>query len=119
MSFRRKLTAASVSTHSRPKAAATGKKFRTFGKQFQHTAARRRLQGLKDQDKLDVMFQHTAARRRLLSLNSSSKRAFGFQHTAARRRLPPIRLVGVHYIKLVSTHSRPKAAATSTTTPLT
>ena len=33
-----------------------------------------------------------------------------FQHTAARRRLPEGALVG-QPIKLVSTHSRPKAAA--------
>ena len=56
------------------------------------------------------MFQHTAARRRLqlhfLSPNLDNK----FQHTAARRRLPLQKyLLVVAY--LVSTHSRPKAAA--------
>ena len=35
---------------------------------FQHTAARRRLQGAKFDDKNEDVFQHTAARRRLLPL---------------------------------------------------
>ena len=57
-----------VSTHSRPKAAATAHCLgRNGGMEFQHTAARRRLPpniflGLA----YAVVFQHTAARRRLL-----------------------------------------------------
>ena len=56
------------------------------------------------------MFQHTAARRRLqlhfLSPNLDNK----FQHTAARRRLP-LHVKCKSGDKVVSTHSRPKAAA--------
>ena len=57
------------------------------------------------------MFQHTAARRRLPKYRKSHVAPpFKFQHTAARRRLPltPKRNV---VRSIVSTHSRPKAAA--------
>ena len=56
------------------------------------------------------MFQHTAARRRLLSQIAQTNHISKFQHTAARRRLhrtcseDPM-------MAFVSTHSRPKAAA--------
>ena len=56
-------------------------------------------------------FQHTAARRRLRKLQINLSLSLGFQHTAARRRLQNIYLVGFPYRFLVSTHSRPKAAA--------
>ena len=77
-----------VSTHSRPKAAA------------KPTPPERR----------GHMFQHTAARRRLLGQAGSLSKIRTFQHTAARRRL---RGLGrkERAMKLVSTHSRPKAAA--------
>ena len=77
---------------------------------FQHTAARRRLPGLRRPFFLACEFQHTAARRRLPKLTAQPLESLLFQHTAARRRLPrcidacPVTL-------LVSTHSRPKAAA--------
>ena len=54
-------------------------------------------------------FQHTAARRRLVRFTSRGFRNRLFQHTAARRRLEfalPALLLSNH----VSTHSRPKAA---------
>ena len=56
------------------------------------------------------MFQHTAARRRLPLSTVLSLIGSKFQHTAARRRLPSMRVkFGKRF--LVSTHSRPKAAA--------
>ena len=77
---------------------------------FQHTAARRRLQ-LEIKLVLGLnLFQHTAARRRLQNGLISISKADLFQHTAARRRL----LMAVLFtlmIWVVSTHSRPKAAA--------
>ena len=57
------------------------------------------------------MFQHTAARRRLLTIFPLIFALSQFQHTAARRRLPYSR-GNVDRFVLVSTHSRPKAAAT-------
>ena len=78
-----------VSTHSRPKAAAAACKSCPFPL---------------------PAFQHTAARRRLLSLKLSVFQTARFQHTAARRRLLP-GCENLIEIRLVSTHSRPKAAA--------
>ena len=122
-----------VSTHSRAKAAArwlcrhclTVKRFNTQPREggckpkvksakkvveFQHTAARRRLQLVSILQILVILFQHTAARRRLLRrlclsvfphcFNTQPREggctvlwrlkdgAKKFQHTAARRRLP-------------------------------
>ena len=80
-----------VSTHSRPKAAAS---------RLSNSSA-------------CVSFQHTAARRRLAKAMPTRQSGDEFQHTAARRRLgggytlPPPR-------RPVSTHSRPKAAGLST-----
>ena len=76
-----------VSTHSRPKAAVL-----IFIK-------KNRL----------LMFQHTAARRRLVFKEAAGGIVDVFQHTAARRRLKEV----CYHCKttLVSTHSRPKAAA--------
>ena len=101
-------------------------------KQFQHTAARRRLgcrscnpcffrYGFNTQPPeggwvkslchyaLIQLFQHTAARRRLAGLDRVSDWEWLFQHTAARRRLDAAPY-GKQVAKLVSTHSRPKAA---------
>ena len=77
---------------------------------FQHTAARRRLLKSWKHCTRQPLFQHTAARRRLLKLNGPLNGGLMFQHTAARRRLQQ------HFPRdyqkiLVSTHSRPKAAA--------
>ena len=58
-------------------------------------------------------FQHTAARRRLLIRCSGGFCLGAFQHTAARRRLPDV-MVYLCEKSQVSTHSRPKAAATAT-----
>ena len=80
----------SVSTHSRPKAAA-----------FLRAWALPEI----------MRFQHTAARRRLRICWCTSKAPIKrFQHTAARRRLPFAR-AGRTILAQVSTHSRPKAAA--------
>ena len=100
----------SVSTHSRPKAAAYGSRlwayavncfntqppeggclrFSALGirrQLFQHTAARRRLRLRTVRYEVGTWFQHTAARRRLLNSMVSLYRLKRFQHTAARRRL--------------------------------
>ena len=84
-----------------------------------------------------MMFQHTAARRRLQQRPGWAQRLKEFQHTAARRRLPTI-VDYPHFRKCfntqppeggcllhwlrgrgrfpgVSTHSRPKAAASAAT----
>ena len=55
------------------------------------------------------MFQHTAARRRLEELLGTDNLHGVFQHTAARRRLDCLYSFCV-FPKIVSTHSRPKAA---------
>ena len=100
-------------------------------KGFQHTAARRRLPGINRVPLRRALFQHTAARRRLPSCKSTGGVPFPFQHTAARRRLrsgllsktespcfntqPPEGGCGRCQRRfqgcVVSTHSRPKAAA--------
>ena len=58
-----------------------------FRVQFQHTAARRRLQFMITPSTKTMMFQHTAARRRLPVYFDPTFFNLGFQHTAARRRL--------------------------------
>ena len=121
-----------VSTHSRPKAAATA--FLTVDSTggFQHTAARRRLAPVASSFISTRMFQHTAARRRLVSPDNNKSQYSWFQHTAARRRLlfakQAVSLCAqfqhtaarrrlfllsgyVDVENVVSTHSRPKAAA--------
>ena len=55
--------------------------------QFQHTAARRRLERLAEGDTVLDWFQHTAARRRLADSINRFIILIPFQHTAARRRL--------------------------------
>ena len=54
---------------------------------FQHTAARRRLDGGTVIASNEYSFQHTAARRRLERLEREQLMVVWFQHTAARRRL--------------------------------
>ena len=98
MSFCSYLTA--VSTHSRPKAAGDRRtKLCSSLLQFQHTAARRRLQDIvlriqikfvsthsrpkaavvrQNQRDLGSLFQHTAARRRLMACFSVEEVIFGF-----------------------------------------
>ena len=76
-----------VSTHSRAEAAATRRHISGGTDQFQHTAARRRLQPTRPRFCLSSRFQHTAARRRLLVGAGLIKDDNRFQHTAARRRL--------------------------------
>ena len=111
------LYSSSVSTHSRPKAAADTVRFRrqrdqSFNTQppeggcvsrgnpfkafkgFQHTAARRRLRHSHRHPFPRNPFQHTAARRRLLKPEKNRVHTPLFQHTAARRRLPNVRPQG-------------------------
>ena len=102
-----------VSTHSRPKAAANPLAlFPNKQRSFQHTAARRRLLSFVVVILMLLMFQHTAARRRLQYKNYGDNLASLFQHTAARRRLPESELLAIQQ-QAVSTHSRPKAAASA------
>ena len=77
--------------------------------QFQHTAARRRLEKVIFHTNSVIQFQHTAARRRLADSLPKLVGIGMFQHTAARRRLG----VFIDWLSItfhVSTHSRPKAA---------
>ena len=121
-----------VSTHSRPKAAAPLPCCRPCSTAFQHTAARRRLRPMFAHKALFYRvsthsrpkaaapsvfgqnyprkFQHTAARRRLLPPFLTARRKVEFQHTAARRRLQYTCDMALRDW-IVSTHSRPKAAA--------
>ena len=101
-----------VSTHSRPKAAGNTFANKTTTAKFQHTAARRRLEGPKSCAHFEAQFQHTAARRRLDELKGLDLVAIMFQHTAARRRLE-LWDSELTNLALVSTHSRPKAAGAS------
>ena len=102
-----------VSTHSRPKAAAReGGEYNTR-KGFQHTAARRRLR------QIVACFRHfwgcfntQPPEGGCCSLLAPVPSTFGFQHTAARRRLRT-QQVSFSFLSIVSTHSRPKAAATT------
>ena len=101
----------SVSTHSRPKAAAVGRnrKVRSF-LCFNTQPPEGGCPYTFHKKAVDSLFQHTAARRRLQNGLISISKADLFQHTAARRRL----LMAVLFtlmIWVVSTHSRPKAAA--------
>ena len=91
--------------------------FMMFSFTFQHTAARRRLDNFVKTDNIHILFQHTAARRRLVVQQSKPNLTQQFQHTAARRRL------GVCFLphplpRGVSTHSRPKAAGASMSSPI-
>ena len=117
-----------VSTHSRPKAAAVDIAGRHSGVKFQHTAARRRLLFATNGYQMGLLFQHTAARRRLhvhpgslpflgrVSTHSRPKAAAivtilflarsVFQHTAARRRLPCWIICKKRYKKFQHTAAR-------------
>ena len=77
-----------VSTHSRPKAAGTVK-FITLKEQIVvSTHSRPKAAGPQSHSASNLLeFQHTAARRRLDACLRKSKNIFKFQHTAARRRL--------------------------------
>ena len=100
-----------VSTHSRPKAAASLYAFSVrikFGFNTQPPEG-----GCGENQVFQrnaVQFQHTAARRRLQAQALLFATTSRFQHTAARRRLPAIFLASL-VLRAVSTHSRPKAAA--------
>ena len=102
-----------------------------WNKTFQHTAARRRLETIRPYLNRYGQFQHTAARRRLVVVRMYYRQLLLFQHTAARRRLgrsrqivrqfgrfntqPPeggwVGMISLRVgARVVSTHSRPKAA---------
>ena len=99
-----------VSTHSRPKAAATFSEYREFSHNVSTHSRPKAAAANKLISCLPFLFQHTAARRRLHYSKNLLIFSVMFQHTAARRRLPY--LILRNYIqRMVSTHSRPKAAA--------
>ena len=102
-----------VSTHSRTKAAAYLRQ-RWNKRKSVSTHSRTKAAALNFTVIISLLikFQHTAARRRLHSTFDSTHWYRLFQHTAARRRLPPAdRWKRTNWI--VSTHSRTKAAASS------
>ena len=79
-------------------------------KEFQHTAARRRLPKAAEMVRIRVSFQHTAARRRLLVFVACNvfKRTVS---THSRPKAAALVFDGACGAVPVSTHSRPKAAA--------
>ena len=103
-----------VSTHSRPKAAANITLAAVASlPEFQHTAARRRLRPVLADCELLPMFQHTAARRRL----RLQKRLRAGEILVSTHSRPKAAAIGIANRLAssiaVSTHSRPKAAATT------
>ena len=98
-----------VSTHSRPKAAGFFSAFYFFGRRFQHTAARRRLAPLSTKSAFHFMFQHTAARRRL-EVRHSHKAVTKIVSTHSRPKAAGAGVWAGFDVGFVSTHSRPKAA---------
>ena len=81
--------------------------------EFQHAAARRRLEEKLNRNIVKLKFQHAAARRRLGVRLLPLLCVLMFQHAAARRRLAGATRAGVPTI-FVSTRSRPKAAGSRT-----
>ena len=78
--------------------------------EFQHTAARRRLQEIEQMPEKHFQVS-THSRPKAAACGSKiDTKHFKFQHTAARRRLLPAENM-LHLAFKVSTHSRPKAAA--------
>ena len=106
------VSCSSVSTHSRPKAAARRKSCRKSKSSCFNTQPPEGGCGFRITNITDVtpMFQHTAARRRLHGINGAYTNGALFQHTAARRRLRFANRLSISSA-IVSTHSRPKAAA--------
>ena len=101
-----------VSTHSRPKAAALRQADGTWQEApFQHTAARRRLLALLHLRHAARLFQHTAARRRLLIRRAQPKRPPLVSTHSRPKAAASLVAAVISVIGKVSTHSRPKAAA--------
>ena len=80
--------------------------------QFQHAAARRRLEISSGMMISLALFQHAAARRRLANASAVNGWLPLFQHAAARRRLDRT-CSADPMMAFVSTRSRPKAAGRS------
>ncbi len=111
LAFAHPFTQFRVSTHSRPKAAASATDCRINRKSgFNTQPPEGGCICITTLDTPRLVFQHTAARRRLPSKYRKTKKMMMFQHTAARRRLP-MRKHSQRPPSVVSTHSRPKAAA--------
>ena len=79
---------------------------------FQHTAARRRLHNSFASYSRLVGFNTQPPEGGCWVVSQCSVKDFAFQHTAARRRLQPLDWL-TKGSDVVSTHSRPKAAANS------
>ena len=101
-----------VSTHSRPKAAATLSPPAPRSTVFQHTAARRRLRDVACLDVRFGQFQHTAARRRLPKTATQRSVCWPVS-THSRPKAAAHTHPAAEPARVVSTHSRPKAAAVS------
>ena len=108
--------AVNVSTHSRPKAAGLWAFVLVDKCLFQHTAARRRLGQITCRFNAIIRRFNTQPPEGgwINALRVSFNKSL-FQHTAARRRLRPPADVPKNRMA-VSTHSRPKAAASRATT---
>ena len=122
-----------VSTHSRPKAAGAPPANCSVSQLFQHTAARRRLEAVRRWRFCGRWFQHTAARRRLVRMVRSGHRLARFNtqppeggwycadfrngEMVCFNTQPPeggwLWSFWSCRLRLVSTHSRPKAAGNS------
>ena len=83
---------------------------RRTGRRFQHTAARRRLRPAPCRRPARSRFNTQPPEGGCQWTKDKPRQASKFQHTAARRRLLPARGV-FRFWSGVSTHSRPKAAA--------
>ena len=97
-----------VSTHSRPKAAGSDQNHPPTFVLFQHTAARRRLVKAFWRIEPNKKFQHTAARRRLATPTLPIKMASSFNTQPPEGGWRPN--IWNCWRRVVSTHSRPKAA---------
>ena len=105
-----RLRSRGVSTHSRSKAAAKEMQGHIRKGEFQLTAARRRLQPEDAKAMIADLFQLTAARRRLPQAQSLRVSSL-MVSTHSRPKAAALALDGLGCPREVSTHSRPKAAA--------
>ena len=100
-----------ISTHSRPKAAAAKDLLVNRFKEFQHTGTRRWLLHTKHLHRTtNGRFNTQPPEGSCHPVITEKIKSLVFQHTAARRRLQPLTNSGFLF-EVVSTHSRPKAAA--------
>ena len=101
-----------VSTHSRPKAAGSGSKYRfDFGYCFNTQPPEGGWgDGCSRLQVLNQVSTHSRPKAAGFQWPDGKRNGTGFQHTAARRRLGPAFVEVLEPFGAVSTHSRPKAA---------